>query len=698
MLNQPGTVKTQLNAPLQYLKGVGPALAKKLAKLDLFTMEDLLFYFPRSYEDRRKIPRIIDLKPGEIQFCVGQILHCEETQAKGMSLLKCVITDGSAHITAVWFNQSFLKTSLRGGQQLFVKGKVDYNAYNHTRQILVSDTEILSSPQALKEAIGRIMPVYALTIGIYQSKLRQCIKEVLSTHLPLIKEPLPKAYRDELGLIPLQEALQTLHFPSTLEAYEKARTRVTFDEFFFFQCELAKRRLFLKTPQLAAPLQTQGPFFEAYLSALPYKLTQAQQRCIQEIHEDLNSFSVMNRLLQGDVGAGKTDVAMMTLLCAVQSGKKGAIMAPTQILAEQHYLKFKTYLDPLGIPVFLVKGKMKAKEKREALETLQSDTPMIVVGTHALIEDKVMITDLGVAVIDEQHRFGVMQRMTLKNKAPNTHCLFMTATPIPRTYMLTSFGDLEKSIIDEMPPGRTPQKTYFAKEASLSKIYNHCRLSLQAGRQLYVVYPLVSESEKIDLKSAEEGYLHLKNVVFPEFEVGLLHGQLSTSEKSSSMQAFKEGRIQILVATTVIEVGVDVPNASMMIIQHAERFGLSQLHQLRGRIGRGGTASECYLVGDPKTPTGKQRIKAMTQTTDGFKIAEYDLQIRGPGDMLGTKQAGLPSFKLADLIQDEKQLLAARKFAFKLISADPDLTHSDHRLIKEHLHRQGELFEGKQLN
>ena len=433
----------------------------------------------------------------------------------------------------------------------------------------------------------------------------------------------------------------------------------------------------------ADKLSISGPILTAYLNSLSYTYTDAQARCIDEIKQDLQKEKPMNRILQGDVGAGKTEVAINTLLCAIESGKKGAIMAPTQILAEQHFYKFQRYLAPLEIPILLVKGKMRKKEKEIVLAKLKEDCPLIVVGTHALIEDDIVINGLSVAVIDEQHRFGVMQRMKLYSKGIAPHCLYMTATPIPRSFMLTCFGDLDKSIMDMLPSGRIPPKTYFAKPVHINKVFNETRKELEKGHQVFIVYPLVEESEKLDLQSAIEAQEHIQQDIYPDYVVGLLHGRMSSQEKTDIMDQFKENKIHVLVSTTVIEVGIDIPNATTMIIQHAERFGLSQLHQLRGRIGRSTLESRCYLIAEPKTDTGKKRIQAMVETTDGFKIAEYDLMIRGPGDMLGTRQAGLPDFKCADLIKDEAILLKARKVAFTLLKDDPKLSAREHYWIKK---------------
>ena len=666
------------------MKGVGPAVGKLLNHCGIETVEDFLFYFPRIYDDRRNLPPISHLEPNAVQTCVGTINYLSESQTKGhVAMIKCLISDATGSLVAIWFNQPFMKKVLKIGQKILVKGKVEHNAYTNEVQMGVTETEVHLH-------IGEIVPCYPLIEGLHQYKMRQIARTVLDDYLQGLTDPCPNP-----KLMNLKDAVKNLHFPKDSESYTHARHRVVFDEFFYFQLALARKQTHYQK-KLGFKLKTDGEKVSAYLKNLPYTLTQAQMRVIQEIGKDVALDHCMNRLLQGDVGCGKTDVAVMAILFAIESGKKAAIMAPTEILAEQHFYKFSKYLSPLNIPIVLLTGKIKSKERKKALEILKNGTPCVAIGTHALIQDPVEIPGLGLAVIDEQHRFGVMQRILLSQKSENPHALFMTATPIPRSLMLTCFGDLDKSIIDEMPPGRKPAKTSCVKEADLPKVYNFCRTLLQRGEQIYIVYPLVEESETLDLKSATEGWEELQKTVFADYRVGLIHGRLSPAQKAEVMDNFKAGKLQVLVATTVIEVGIDVPNASMMVIHHAERFGLSQLHQLRGRIGRGASDSYCFLIAKPKTDGAKKRLKAMVDTHDGFKIAEYDLSIRGPGDMLGTKQAGLPEFKLADLIKDEKILLAAREAAFDLVRRNPDL--SENKLIRERLEQHETLLLKTKLN
>ena len=664
------------------------AQTKRLEKLGLFTPKDILYYAPKSYEDRRHLPKIYQLKTGETQTILGAITHLSETTPRPkISILKAVIKDDTGTCVAIWFNQAYLKKIMKIGTKVLIKGKCDINSYSAEKEITVISTDFILSAQDTLKNLNCIVPNYLLTQGLYPGQYRNLVQSTLDKYLPSLIDPLPTSLRQTYDLIPLRTALTHIHFPKTEQDLNLARKRLVFDEFFFFQLTLASHYTNRKTQEISIPLTTKSELIDHYKTQIPYALTNAQQQAIQDVENDVAQPIAMNRLLQGDVGSGKTDVAVMALLFAINSQKKGVIMAPTEILAVQHYLKFKAYFDPHNIPVYLLKGGLKKKEKETLLNLFKQDEPCIIVGTHALIQDPVEIPNLGLAVIDEQHRFGVMQRLALKQKGIMPHCLFMTATPIPRTLLITSFGDLDKSIIHEMPPGRTPPKTYFFKDSSLASVYGFCRDELSKGHQIYIVFPLVEESEKLDLKSAMEGWDDLQKNVFPDYSVGLIHGRLTPQEKSEIMTKFKKKDCMILVATTVIEVGIDVPNATIMIIHHAERFGLSQLHQLRGRIGRGVGESRCFLIGDPKTTNAKQRVKAMLDTANGFKIAEYDLEIRGPGDMLGTRQSGLPDFNLAHLIRDEAILIQARKAAIELVEADPELKHPDHQAIK-HVHNQ----------
>jgi ATP-dependent DNA helicase RecG len=666
-----------------------------LNKVGIITIHDFLYYFPRDYDDRRSLPRISDLKIKENVTVMGNVSAISSTGSGRKTIIKAVLSDKSGQIPLVWFNQPYLKSKLQTGRPVVISGRVEINKYTKYPQLTVSETEILEANQAQPEKA--ILPIYPLSTGLKQTKMRSIAKSILKKYGAMIPETLPVSIKRQGNLIDLHIAVEQLHFPQSEKRYLAARNRIVFDEFFIYQVSLAINQQSKKHVQVATSLICEGDVVRNHLSSLPYTLTAAQQRVIKDIAKDVSQSNAMNRLIQGDVGCGKTDVAIMAMLFAIQSSTNAALMAPTEILAVQHVYKLQNYLDGSGVDVILLKGKMPAKERRESMAKLESGNPYLIVGTHALIQDGVNLPNVGLIVIDEQHRFGVQQRMSLSAKGYSPHCLFLTATPIPRSLMLTSFGDLDKSIIDELPPGRKPPKTYFVKSRNEKEVLNFCLSTLEKGEQVYIVFPLVEESEKIDLQSAVEGHERL-SVFFAQYSVGLLHGKMHPKDKQDVMDAFKAKKTQVLVATTVIEVGVDVPNASVMVIYHAERFGLSQLHQLRGRVGRGGTDASCFLLGDPKTENGKQRIHAMTQTTDGFKIAEFDLKIRGPGDMLGSRQAGLPDFNLGDLVRDEKILLLARGIAQQLVKNDPRLMHENHRGIRHLVLKYYSTYLGKQLN
>lgn len=686
----------QLDSSVQFLKNVGPKLSKLFLKLGVYSIEDLLYLMPRFYEDRRKLPRISECEPDKVNTVVGLIESVEERKVKQrLSVLEARISDQSGVMTAVWFNQAYLKKVLKPFTQILVKGKVEFNLFQKAKQMQVSDTEMLRTAEDIRENVGRIVPVYPLTNGLYQYQIRKAITTAIEEGLKSVPDILPSYLTRQMNLLSAQEALKGIHRPKSDTDLQKGKYRIAFEEFLLYQLRLIQKRRDRKEVKNAPILNTTPLVLKSYIDSLPYTLTNAQLNAIKDIQQDVSTSAPMNRLIQGDVGSGKTDVAVAALLMAIGSQKTGALMAPTEILATQHYMKIKKALEPLGINVFLLKGKMKAAERKEALAGIQ-EGPCIIIGTHALIEDPVMIQDLGLVVVDEQHRFGVIQRLKIK-KEQTPHCVFMTATPIPRTFMLTSFGDLDKTIIGELPPGRVPPTTFYMKDGNVHKAYEHCRLHLKQGLQLYIVYPLVKESEKMDLQSAMEGFEEAKEL-FKEYTVGLIHGKMSPDDKKSVMSQFKDNEIQVLVATTVIEVGIDVPNATMMIIHHAERFGLSQLHQLRGRIGRGGNESQCFLIASPKTDTGKQRLKAMVNTTDGFELAEIDLKIRGPGDMLGTKQSGLPDFKCGDIVKDEPILLTARKVAKSLLESDPSLSKQEHLGLKRAIDSEESIVMEETLN
>jgi ATP-dependent DNA helicase RecG len=674
-----------LATDIQYLKGVGPALAKKFQKLGLAKIGDLLYYFPRSYADRSKVQRSSELSAfaGQHILLRGKIGRVNLSQPRPrFYVVRAEIWDSDGVFTAVWFNQKFLAETLAEGTEVLVSGKAAYNDYSRRWQIEADDYEIITPAYR-----AGVTPFYALTEGLTQKKLRQTVRQALE-YLPFLADPLPPDLRAKYALSVLPAAVRELHFPVKRDAWRQARRRLVFDEFFYVELGAALRYARAKTELNGIRFQPQGALLETYYRSLPYQLTAAQERVIAEVLADMAAPKPMNRLVQGDVGSGKTDVAIAALLCAVQSGYQAALMVPTEVLAEQHFARIVARLAALGVKTGSLLGKHTPSEKKEIYQQLASGECQIVIGTQAVIQEKVVFQKLGFVIIDEQHRFGVVQRQLLKAKsAENVDLLVMTATPIPRSLALTIYGDLDRSNIDELPPGRTPVKTYHVTPRARQRVYEFLRQHLQQGEQAYVVYPLVEESEKIDLQAAVASCARLAEI-FPEFQVGLLHGRLKSAEKAEIIRRFREKELQILVSTTVIEVGVDVPNATVMIIENAERFGLAQLHQLRGRVGRGRQEAFCFLVAELKSADSKKRINAMVETTNGFKLAEIDLAIRGPGDFAGVAQSGFPDLLLADLAKDEALLQEARAAAFALIEQDTRLSRPEHALLRSELRRR----------
>lgn len=646
---------------VRYLKGVGPTLAEILSNLGVETVEDLIYYFPREYEDRRFPKPISGLVPGQESIIKAEIVKVSGGRTKrNFSIIKGVVKDASGSVNVVWFNQPYLIKVLKPGTSLFISGKLERDRYSGGMIFTPRTYDVIGD----SNRGDLIVPVYGLTEGMTQKVLRRIIKAALDQSLKSIADPLPESIKEKFKLEPLQESILTLHFPSDPAKLSGARRRLAFDELFSFQLGLLYNKK-QKVETTGISFVTEGDLIDKFRKALPFSFTNAQQRVINDITADMKARRVMSRLLQGDVGCGKTVVALYAMVIAVRNGYQSALMAPTEILANQHFNKIKSLVDDIGIEVHLLTGSKK-NSRPETFEKLSKGEPLIIVGTHALIEEPVKFGNLGLVVIDEQHRFGVEQRAKLRKKGQNIDLLVMTATPIPRTLALTLYGDLDRSVIDEMPPGRTRIITRHVQDKGRAKLYEYVREQIAAGRQAYVVCPLVEESEKIDLKAAEEEAQVLKKI-FPEYEIGLIHGRMNGESKDRIMADFLGGKINILVSTTVIEVGIDVPNSTLMIIEHSERFGLSQLHQLRGRIGRGTEQSYCFLMGYPGSETAKARIDAMLRTTDGFEIAEADLKLRGPGEFLGVRQSGLPNFRVADIIKDEEIIREAREAALLLI-------------------------------
>lgn len=674
-----------LEQPLQFLKGIGPKSAEKLAQLGLHSVRDALYYFPRDYLDYSRRVLIRQAKVGETVTLVGTVKSCScftSPKNPSLTIFNLKIADKSGVITLSRFysgrqfaqrswqaslERQYPKGALVAASGLVKKGRLGLTLDNPQLEVLGGEGEEL-------DRLGKILPVYPLSEGIPADLVRKAVQLALPA-AALVEDPLPADLKRQLQLLDLPVALQQIHFPKTRELLAQARRRLVFDEFFYLQLSLLQRRHRYRAQAQAIPRYqpARGELLDRFYQILPFQLTAAQQRAIDEILADLRDPLPMNRLLQGDVGSGKTVVAVAAVLAAIQSGWQAALMAPTEVLAEQHYRKLVEWLSQLQVPVELLTGSTPPAKRREILRQLQTGELPLVVGTHALIQPAVQFRNLGLVVIDEQHRFGVEQRAALQQKGDHPDVLTMTATPIPRTLTLALHGDLDVTQIDELPPGRKPVHTLVARPGDRLQVMRLIEREIAQGRQAYVVLPLIEESEKLDLKSAIEEHQRLQEKVFPQFRVGLLHGRLTSSEKEAVIAAFRRRELDILVSTTVVEVGVDVPNASVMLVEHAERFGLSQLHQLRGRVGRGSDQAYCILMTGSKSEEALRRLKVLEQSHDGFFIAEMDLRFRGPGEVMGTRQSGLPDFALASLMEDQEVLQLARQAAEQLIVQDPDL-------------------------
>jgi ATP-dependent DNA helicase RecG len=679
MEDMPGNRVLQLDTPVQYIRGIGPRRSEILAAHGIRSVADLLEYPPFRYEDRTEFRAIASLSDGEWVLIRGRVCSVGgyEGRVRRLSIVEVLVKDATAGIMLKFFNQPYMKQALSSGQTLVIYGQVKRDEYGQHSLVLINpECEAVDDGAALSVHSGRVVPIYRRIGDLRTRALRQIMHSVVAGLPPSIAAALPTYVEKQYRLMPRGAALCQLHFPVLrgTDAADRAaemdllngglspaHKRLIFEELFQFQAGIRMIRESRAEVKKNRTVELGNREREAIKRVLPFHPTRAQKRVLGEIALDMRSPRPMSRLLQGDVGSGKTIVAAQAAIIAVENGFQVAIMAPTEILAEQHYFNFRRLLTPLGYPIGLVKGSLAAKQKRLTLDGIRSGEIRVAIGTHALIQEGVEFRNLALAVIDEQHRFGVVQRNILREKAVHPDMLVMTATPIPRSLALTLYGDLEVSVIDELPPGRKPVLTKWLNDKQRPEAYEAIRRTVLAGQQVYVVYPLVEESERSDLRAATEMALHLQRRIFPDFKIGLLHGKMKSADKDAVMTAFAGGEIQVLVATTVIEVGVDVANASLMVIEHAERFGLAQLHQLRGRVGRGAAQSQCILVGDAQgSVDARRRLEIMCDTNDGFRIAEVDLELRGPGEVAGTRQSGLPTFKYANLVRDRKALELAR--------------------------------------
>ncbi len=690
----------EISTPLTYVKGVGPARAKVLGEKGLATVEDLLAYAPFRYEDRSNVKKIAELAPGEMATVIAEVRSSKLSgfQRRNLGMFEVRFADGSgAELTGKWFHGAYLQNVIAEGQRMALYGKIEFDTYRGDLQVLHPEFEILTDDEEGDSSLhaGRIVPIYEAAGKITTRVFRNLIAYVLA-NIPPLDDPVPPAILAPLKLPDRWMAVRSLHFPAEgedvrlLNAFRSpAQFRMIFEEFFWLECGLAlKRNRARLEPGIAFSLN-EG-IRERIKQMLPFKPTGAQKRVLGEIAKDMAEPHPMNRLLQGDVGSGKTLVAAEAAIIAIENGYQVAVLAPTEILAAQHQVYFKRLLEKLNYVVAPLTGSQSAREKSQMKKLLAAGLVHVIIGTHALLEEDVEFHRLGLAIVDEQHRFGVIQRLKLMKKGVHPDVLVMTATPIPRTLALTVYGDLDTSVIDELPPGRRPIRTSHVTEDRIEQVYSFLKQQADTGRQAYIVYPVIEESETQAMKAAQNMHDHLSRIVFPNIEVGLLHGKLPSDEKEAVMESFKNGTTKILVSTTVIEVGVDVPNATVMVIEQAERFGLAQMHQLRGRVGRGAEQSYCILVTGKLNEAGQERIRTLKESSDGFYIAEMDLKLRGPGEFFGTKQSGLPTMRIANILRDREILELARGEAMAFVNAprDPEELRRAVAYIRDHWQRR----------
>jgi ATP-dependent DNA helicase RecG len=682
-----------LDIPIRYVRGIGPRRAELLMRLGIETLEDALYYLPKRYEDRRRFKKISELSTSGLETILGEVIDSgvRVTPRKRMKIFELAVHDGTGVVTAKWFNQPFMQKVFKIGHKVILTGVVQTSHYSYGWEIENPEYEIIEDEEKDPIHTGRIVPIYRATEGLSPRYLRSIMKGIIDNYSSQVPEILPEDTINRYNLSPLSEAIKEAHFPdhTDIESLNQgkgiAHQRLIFDELFLLELGLVLRKV-KGAIEKGISFKTDSLLVNRLRKRLTFNLTEAQEKVFEEIRTDMGLPYPMNRLLQGDVGCGKTVVALQAMLIAVENGYQAALMAPTEILSEQHYINIHRTIEELGLKVSLLTKSLKDKERNDTLRQIADGKINLVIGTHALIQEGVRFKALGLAIIDEQHRFGVIQRAALRKKGINSDILVMTATPIPRTLALTLYGDLDISVIDQLPPERRPVETRLFYESMRSKVYLKLEEEIKKGRQAYVVYPLIEESEKMDLKAASEMSESLKKI-FPHRRISLIHGRIKAREREEIMDSFKGGGIDILVSTTVIEVGVDVPNATVMVVEHAERFGLAQLHQLRGRVGRGASQSYCFLMASNRlSEEARRRLQALIKTNDGFRIAEEDLSIRGPGEFFGTKQSGLPDLKVANIIKDSKTLELARKEAFLLTKEDRFLR--SHRPLKNALERK----------
>ncbi len=678
------STESSLNTSVQFVKGVGPKRAEVLAEVGVKTVKDLLYYFPRRHLDRTTITAISDLQVETTATVVAKVEAAGVRKARKRNYYQLIVSDGTGMLDCIWFNGiQYVQKIFSVGDQVAFHGKVEfYNGY----QLVHPEYDKLGEDEREPLNTGAVIPLYPSgqklkSVGLDSRGFRRIIRASLKKFGGDSDDFFPDGFRNRLNLLPLDRSIEYIHFASDLEQLDAASRRLKFDEHFFLQLLMALRKVGI-TEAKGRSLSKAGPYIKLIYDALEFELTNAQKRVLKEIREDMASPHVMNRLLQGDVGSGKTIVSILAVAITVGNGAQAAIMAPTEILAHQHYNVFRKYLDSAQITTAILVGNQPAKERRQILDGVKNGSIQVVVGTHALIQEDVEFADLGLAIIDEQHRFGVVQRGALAQKGMNPDMLVMTATPIPRTLAITYHGDLDLSVIDEMPKYRIPVTTRVVTEDKVPKVYQFVHDQVKKGRQCMVVYPLIEESEKLDLKAAEDGFSFLAEKVFPKLKLALIHGRMKKDEKDSIMDAFGRNEIQILVSTTVIEVGIDVPNATVMLIENAERFGLTQLHQLRGRIGRGTEKGYCILIQRGMTATARRRLDIISSTTNGFEISDEDLKLRGPGEFYGTRQHGFMRWEIADIVTDGPIIKEARREAFDLVEGDPQLRKSEHKGIR----------------